>query len=167
MAWTAPKTWSSGETLTAANFNTHIRDNLLVAGPHLIARKTADQSQGTGSFVDDSHLVLAMGANDVWQVELTLAVSSAASIALAWKFPSGNIFLTAAGINATPASVFFTWDASSSPSSNTSWSSGQNLRVYGLVRNGATPGNFLPYWEGLSGTGTFMANSTLYGVKLA
>lgn len=29
MAWTAPRTWVSGETLTAALMNTHVRDNLL------------------------------------------------------------------------------------------------------------------------------------------
>lgn len=28
MAWTAPRTWSAGETLTAALLNTHLRDNL-------------------------------------------------------------------------------------------------------------------------------------------
>ena len=28
MAWTSPRTWTVGETLTAANMNTHVRDNL-------------------------------------------------------------------------------------------------------------------------------------------
>lgn len=28
MAWTTPKTWAISEVLTAANFNTHVRDNL-------------------------------------------------------------------------------------------------------------------------------------------
>lgn len=28
MAWTAPKTWSVGELVTATNMNTHVRDNL-------------------------------------------------------------------------------------------------------------------------------------------
>ena len=27
MSWTTPKTWSAGELVTAAMFNTHIRDN--------------------------------------------------------------------------------------------------------------------------------------------
>lgn len=30
MAWTAPRTWSPGETVTASLMNTHLRDNLLV-----------------------------------------------------------------------------------------------------------------------------------------
>lgn len=29
MAWTSPRTWVSGEVLTAALLNTHVRDNLL------------------------------------------------------------------------------------------------------------------------------------------
>lgn len=29
MAWTAPRTWVVGEIPTAANFNTHVRDNML------------------------------------------------------------------------------------------------------------------------------------------
>jgi hypothetical protein len=29
MAWTSPRTWIAGETLTAALLNTHVRDNLL------------------------------------------------------------------------------------------------------------------------------------------
>ena len=32
MAWTAPRTWSAGELVTAALLNTHVRDNLLVTG---------------------------------------------------------------------------------------------------------------------------------------
>ena len=32
MAWTAPKTWSVGEIVTAANMNLHLRDNLNYLG---------------------------------------------------------------------------------------------------------------------------------------
>lgn len=34
MAWTAPRTWVTGEIPTAAIFNTHVRDNLLFLFPH-------------------------------------------------------------------------------------------------------------------------------------
>jgi hypothetical protein len=33
VAWTAPRTWVTGETVTAALLNTHLRDNLLETGP--------------------------------------------------------------------------------------------------------------------------------------
>lgn len=32
MAWTAPRTWVSGEIVTAANMNTHVRDNMKAIG---------------------------------------------------------------------------------------------------------------------------------------
>ena len=32
MAWTSPRTWIAGETLTAALLNTHLRDNLKAIG---------------------------------------------------------------------------------------------------------------------------------------
>lgn len=33
MAWTTPRTWTAGETVTAAIMNTHVRDNLAVLAP--------------------------------------------------------------------------------------------------------------------------------------
>lgn len=33
MAWTAPRTWTTSETVTAAIMNAHVRDNLLETGP--------------------------------------------------------------------------------------------------------------------------------------
>ena len=33
MAWTAPRTWTTGEIVTAAHMNTHVRDNLLESAP--------------------------------------------------------------------------------------------------------------------------------------
>lgn len=33
MAWTSPRTWVAGETVTAALMNTHVRDNLLETTP--------------------------------------------------------------------------------------------------------------------------------------
>ena len=38
MAWTAPRTWVAGETVTAALMNTHVRDNLLET---MVAKTTA------------------------------------------------------------------------------------------------------------------------------
>lgn len=37
MAWTTPKTWGSGETLTAVVLNNQLRDNLLYVQTRLIA----------------------------------------------------------------------------------------------------------------------------------
>jgi len=47
MAWTAPRTWVSGELVTASLFNTHLRDNLLA----LDAGRLAITSQAAGDVV--------------------------------------------------------------------------------------------------------------------
>lgn len=40
MAWTTPKTWTVGEVVTAANMNTHVRDNLtFLANPARVKTK--------------------------------------------------------------------------------------------------------------------------------
>lgn len=55
MAWTAPRTWVAGETVTAALLNTHLRDNLKAIGdpwtaytPALTAA-TTNPTLGSGS----------------------------------------------------------------------------------------------------------------------
>ena len=46
MAWTNPKTWNAGETVTHTELNTHIRDNLdfLHSKDHCSAYQTTNQS---------------------------------------------------------------------------------------------------------------------------
>lgn len=53
MAWTAPRTWTTGEVVTAAILNTHVRDNLTALGTMIDATNglTADavlSGNGTG-----------------------------------------------------------------------------------------------------------------------
>lgn len=57
MAWTTPRTWTSGETLTAANMNTHVRDNenwLANDFPRCKATRAAAQSiaDSTGTAIN-------------------------------------------------------------------------------------------------------------------
>jgi hypothetical protein len=59
MVWTAPRTWVSGEVLTAALLNTHVRDNLNQAGPAVVT--TAGD------------LVYATGANALARVAIGAA----------------------------------------------------------------------------------------------
>lgn len=44
MAWTTPKTWAIGDVLTAADMNTHVRDNMTIVGdkPKCILYRTAN-----------------------------------------------------------------------------------------------------------------------------
>ena len=75
MAWTAPRTWVSGELVTAALFNTYIRDNQLaivastgayanaVTGPHAIGGSTVDYVRLglTGAFTSGGASTAAFG----------------------------------------------------------------------------------------------------------
>jgi len=62
--WTDPKTWSTGEALTASDMNLHIRDNLLVLrdppGADYICDETAYYSTTSTSFVDVDAVNLAL-----------------------------------------------------------------------------------------------------------
>lgn len=50
MAWTIPRTWASGEVVTAANLNTHVRDNLLtISGAWTAFTTTWSGTIGNGS----------------------------------------------------------------------------------------------------------------------
>ena len=52
MAWTATRTWVAGELVTAALFNTHLRDNLLIL-------KTDTNDSGQLQFTDATELTIA------------------------------------------------------------------------------------------------------------
>jgi hypothetical protein len=64
MAWTTPKTWNVDELLTAANLNTHLRDNLnaLKAPPtdHYECDEASDYTTTSMSFVDVEGTNLAL-----------------------------------------------------------------------------------------------------------
>lgn len=66
MAWTAPRTWADAEVPTAAMFNAHLRDNLLVL-------KTTRAASGQLSLLDSSTLA------DVGAANLTGIAHAAAS----------------------------------------------------------------------------------------
>ncbi|HVO70081.1 MAG TPA: hypothetical protein VMT24_08550 [Aggregatilineaceae bacterium] len=64
MAWTTPKTWNVDELLTAANLNTHLRDNLnaLKAPPtdHYECDEASEYTTTSTSFVDVDGTNLAL-----------------------------------------------------------------------------------------------------------
>ena len=51
MAWTAPKTWTVGEGVTAALMNTHLRDNLLALDQHGHGGSGGDGGTSLGDLV--------------------------------------------------------------------------------------------------------------------
>lgn len=64
MAWTAPRTWSTGDINTAADFNEQIRDNLLALDQHAHGGSAGDGAtlnlSKTGSYTGDGSVSLAI-----------------------------------------------------------------------------------------------------------
>lgn len=82
MAWTTPRTWTTGEVPTAAMFNA-LRDNLNAIYPIMRVRKSADESvssASTGSTLqNDDELTFAIAANEIWIARYVLYVTTAAT----------------------------------------------------------------------------------------
>src|SRR4029453_10393712 len=123
MAFTNYRTWSAGETLTAANFNAQIRDNGLTMPPHLIARKTADQSvTSSATLVDATSMTLPVLANEVYQFEMDVIYSggSTGDIKFGFTFPAaGRIDATAVWVDDAGADVLpRNWSGTTTPTAS-------------------------------------------------
>lgn len=75
MAWTAPRTWVDGETVTATLLNTHLRDNLKAIGDPWTAYTPAWTAATTNPALGNGTLVgayLSLGKLVVWRIRLTI-----------------------------------------------------------------------------------------------
>ena len=77
MAWTAPRTWVTGETVTAALMNTHIRDNLLAIGGTFVYKSADETVNNSITLQDDNDLKFTVGANELWLFQLHLNMTDA------------------------------------------------------------------------------------------
>lgn len=181
MAWTAPRTWAVGETLTAANFNTHIRDNLLAVGPHLIVRKPSDESVTSSTVLqDDDSLVLTVAANEVWQFKYNLryegGTAGGSDLKISWSLPaSGRVNAYAVVMNTAGNAFPLFWDITTTDASPGALQTNgggvvRGATIEGWFINAGTAGNYTLRWAQNSSSATatkILANSTLWGVKLA
>jgi hypothetical protein len=177
MGFTTPKTWSSGETLTAANFNTYIRDNQLSFGPHLIVRKTSDEAQSSNTALqNDSNLQLSVAANEIWHVQYNLktTIPITPQMKMAFTFPSGGeVNLCGTEFNAAGTLTKITFQGTTTPTATQDFlgsSVNRHIVIEGVFVNGSTAGTLILQWaQNVSNaSATIMkANSTLWAVKLA
>jgi hypothetical protein len=154
LAWTTPKTWSAGETLTAANFNAQIRDNLALV-PHNIP-KTADQSvTSSTALIDDTHLQFAIGASEAWNFRFVLAITGPGFLKAAFNAPAGATgwwdFVPHDSANAKGLRISATF-----VDGETQANTGDPVVYYidGYVLNSATPGTFKLRWAQANSNGT-------------
>ena len=85
MAWTSPATWSVGQIVTAANLNTHLRDNLKETAPYKAA------AQGNVFYATGSTAIAALGVGTSGQFLKT----QGASANPAWASLTAASFATA------------------------------------------------------------------------
>lgn len=99
MVWTAPRTWVAGESPTAANFNTHVRDNLLAMTEWATYTPTiANVTTSTlaARYISAGKLVkvrarFTLTAAPTGTVTVTLPVTASTAIGTGQGFPIGMI----------------------------------------------------------------------------
>jgi len=175
MAWTAPRTWTDGELVTAAIMNPHIRDNFN-ALPHLIVKKPSDESVTSNITPQaDDHLILPVGANEIWITEWhILALEGGGNMNYRFSFPSGGqIAFTAhvqeVGGTYTNRSIFGTTSPTSTNSVALS-SLPRDVPIQGIYINGGTGGSVTFEWAqqaSNAGATTVKANSLLFAGRVA
>lgn len=155
MAWTDPRTWTSGELVTDTIMNTHVRDNLNAIGPHIHLRKTADESV-TSSVVlqNDDHLFFSIAANEIWIVQFALfyQAAQAGDLQVAWTVPAG-----CTGIHGGQAPATTTTDGTNT----TMWTRPQTSFATALLLGGDGAANCT-----LLGAATFVNGATAGTVQL-
>ena len=177
MAWTAPRTWTDGELVTAAIMNPHIRDNQLAEGPHLIVRKTSDQSVTSSTvLISDTALLFPVGTTEVWKFQLHLryTAATAGDFKVSFQIPaSGRVDAVVPGHNSSDAPEMGYLAVTTSDTPTVTLSGATEIRTAimdGTYIGGGTAGNVTLRWAQGTSSGTattVLTHSTLWAVKLA
>ena len=158
-----------------------------VAGLPTIVRKTADEIvNNSDTLQNDDHLLLAIGANEVWLVELSLllnAISTTPGWKFGWAYPTNCLIYwspvswqrVSYGVggwgvadNALAAEVILRIQTGTVSIKSLAGTRGAVLRA--LVINGATAGNLVFQWAQITATAedhTALTNSCLIAHKIA
>jgi hypothetical protein len=152
MAWTTPRTWVAGETVSAALMNVHVRDNLNLLASYFNlttgypaylqeVRQTGDVTKNNSTVLGNlTGLVFNTAANETWIfiAPLHLISASGAGAKFGITYPAGAtgrlavvpVHASAASSAAVASTIVMT----------TIGTVDQGAVIYGLVINGATPG---------------------------
>ena len=180
MAWSAPKTYTSTETLTHTDLNTYQRDNQLILKTSInddgsladlqSSRVTSNYTNSTVTLTDVTGLSFTIGSSEVWEFRCALYVLSPAAgdIKLDVTVPSGasgrhGLLGARNEPNTGSAAIGTVVDASTVDSVDL-------LLVYtGTVVNSTTAGTVQVQAAQLanSGTTTIYANSSITATKIA
>lgn len=102
MAWTSPRTWTAGETVTAALLNVHLRDNLKAIGDAWTAftPTLTGWTLGNGSFSGSAYRQVGKGVD--FRIKLLLGSTTVVSAGPVFTLPA-----TAISIRSVVATVLF------------------------------------------------------------
>jgi hypothetical protein len=177
MAWTAPKTWSVGEVLTAANMNIHLRDNLNSTW-HKIATKLSDESVTSSAVMqDDNDLFIPAVAGEVWDFEAHLIFdgATAGDFTWRWTFPGGSLvvkieeFTLSDGTTSSQMSTRFTTSPTGAQASAGFAGGDPRLMIIHGFYTASSTGNLQFQWAQFASSGTptiLRAGSSFWGAKL-
>lgn len=181
MAYTEPRTYTDGELIGKTILDAHVRDNFRAMGPHLIARKTADQSVTSSTvLVNDTHLLLPVAASEIWHVRVALDFTGAngtGDLKVAFTFPTSGDIRMGMGTytNAAGGVVNTGFSGTTTPTTALSFNArGATTHTFlvieGIFINSTNAGNLQLQWaqQTSSATATTLyTHSTLWAVKLA
>ena len=141
----------------------------------VVRRKSADQTVNNDtSLVNDSHLYVNLGANEIWRLELWLLFnsSSVADLKLGWTYPAGCTawWWTSEMMSPVASGSPFTKLAITNTRTISGLGTDTMLEVHAVIMNAATAGLLSLAWaqSTLEETNTIMkANSSLVGHRIA
>lgn len=115
MAWTSPRTWLSGETLTAALMNVHLRDNLKAIGdPWTAWTPTVTAESGTFTTVSGAGRYIAAGKLITFSASITITTVGTAASSVKFTLPVAalavNTYIGGGRENTTTGAQLQVWN---------------------------------------------------------
>lgn len=163
MAWTAPRTWVTGETPTAALFNTHLRDNQLAATTwqDYTPAWTTDFGGGSNPSLGDGTITgRYIQAGDLVHAHITLVIGSTSTAGSGrWQFSLPVTAATEASYGPAPfiykdaGSVVYYWGIV--------WALGDVAQIY-MNTTSASLGASVAGYPVTIGAGDIMSTNITY-----
>lgn len=171
MAYTPLTTQVAGGTASAAGWANVVKANFEAMGPHLLVRKTSDETDSVGTLQNDDQLFTpSIAANEVWLLEwwLWCISTSSGTASFAATFPSGTFAGTASGVTENNMMSGAASPTATATVAVNNAAAGQIITIRAMLTNAGSAGAVTLQWaRATSGSFTVKANSTLWAVKLA
>lgn len=173
MTWADPRTWTTGELVTAAYLNQDLRDNLTEVGPHKRVRKTVSEDLASSTTLqDDDALFFAVGANEVWLFQLFVSFQGGTTedIKFTMVGPTGSTVTFGIAPQWATGDPFVVTTANAGGTAVALGASTARVaHIVGIIVNGSTAGDCKLQWaQNVSGATvtTVLVNSWLLAHRI-